>query len=489
MVFLALRVILLALAVVMVGAIVGLLVDSDGQVTLRVMGREYPPLSLFEAVFALGVFAVLVYLAYKLVRLGIATLRFLLGDETALTRFWARSKERRGLDALSKGMVAMAEGDAKTADAHARRATRLLGKRALTQLLNAQVADALGETSRARAHYRALAKEPETGLIGVKGLLDQAVKAGETDRAMKFAAHAFAMSPRDPAIQSTLFELQTRGGAWAEAKTTLSAMRKSKTIPADVAARRLAVLELECARAAHAEGDRPLAIKHADAAIKGAVDLAPAAAYAAKLHIEAGDPRRASRLLKEAWAANPNPALAEAYAAVAPDESTSERRARFSELFARNRDDVESRLSAAELAIADHDWHGARRALGDLAETEPTHRSLSIMAAIEKGEGAPESVVRGYLARAVAAPRGGHWVCDRCAAAPGRWSAVCPSCGGFDSLAWRSGLDAAPEAMHDAMLPLIVDDEPGASEADSEEDRLDAEAAAEAEREAEPARS
>ena len=40
-------------------------------------------------------------------------LRFLLGDETAISRYFSRSRERRGFDALSDGMVALASGDAE----------------------------------------------------------------------------------------------------------------------------------------------------------------------------------------------------------------------------------------------------------------------------------------------------------------------------------------------------------------------------------------
>ena len=52
--------------------------------------------------------------------------------------------------------------------------------------------------------------------------------------------------------------------------------------------------------------------------------------------------------------------------------------------------------------------------MGDLAETHPTARTLAIMAAIERGQGADDAVVKGWLARALTAPRGPQWVCDNC---------------------------------------------------------------------------
>jgi HemY protein len=169
------------------------------------------------------------------------------------------------------------------------------------------------------------------------------------------------------------------------------------------------------------------------------------------------DVRQAARLLVSAWREAPHPDLAAAYAEIEAEETPRARRRRFRELINANPDDPESKLLAAELAIADHDFRGARQAMGDLASDKPSHRSLTVMAAIEKGEGGSEAVIRGYLARAVTAPRGAHWICDRCGAAPAAWTAACPSCGGFDTLVWREE-DAAPESLDASMLPLMIDD-------------------------------
>ncbi|PJN92361.1 hypothetical protein CNY89_30355, partial [Amaricoccus sp. HAR-UPW-R2A-40] len=46
------------------------------------------------------------------------------------------------------------------------------------------------------------------------------------------------------------------------------------------------------------------------------------------------------------------------------------------------------------LALADEDFPAARKALGDLAETQPTARSLAIMAALERGSRSPTRISR-----------------------------------------------------------------------------------------------
>jgi HemY protein len=218
--------------------------------------------------------------------------------------------------------------------------------------------------------------------------------------------------------------------------------------------------------------------------VRAAPGLAPAAAFAARRHAHDGEKARAARLLKDAWRLSPQPEIAQAFAELAPEEDPAARRRRFRDLIGANPDHDESRYLAAELAIADSDWRGARKAMGDLPSEKPTHRSLALMAAIEKGEGGSEAVVRGYLARAVSAPRGAHWVCDRCGAAPGEWSALCGACKGFDTLEWRDG-PSGDESMGAAMLPLMMDDpvEPESAAERDEQDRLDDEAVEEAVRE------
>jgi HemY protein len=117
----------------------------------------------------------------------------------------------------------------------------------------------------------------------------------------------------------------------------------------------------------------------------------------------------------------------------------------------------ESRLTQAELHIAAEDFPAARRALGDLFETNPTQRSLTIMAAVERGEGADDAVVRGWLARALTAKRGPQWVCTNCQHVEPTWQAVCDNCGAFDTLEWRDTPEGAgPSATQTELLPLIV---------------------------------
>jgi HemY protein len=447
------------------------LADSTGTVTISLGGVDYPPLTHIEFLALLAVVLALAWFVLKMAKLGVALVATALGAETALTAHRARSREQRGLSALSAGMIAMAEGDLRRARGEADKAGKLLGAHDMVSLLRAQIAEAGGDTRAAREHYRGLARQQSTAVVGVRGLLGQALREGDLRKALKLAEHAFKLRPKESAVQQGLFELQVRNRAWAGAQETLGVMRRSKTIPEDVAVRRAAILDFEYARQRAAEGDEAEALSLATDAVAELPTLAPVAAFAATLMGAAGQARKAATVLHDAWAEQPQPVIAEALASLEPDETPGERRQRFRPLIEANPDHTESRLLEAELALADEDLPAARRAIGMLASEAPTHRSLALMAAIEKAAGAPEAVVRGYLARAVTAPRGAHWICERCGTAPGQWSAACPNCGGFDTLSWR---DRAP-SLDDGdptMLPLLTSEFAGDSEKEDADERV-----------------
>jgi HemY protein len=435
---------------------VGQLTEMGELATLTVMGREFVLTPLLAVLGAL-VLLLAVWLLFKTVGLLVATLRFLNGDETAISRYFNRRAERKGYEALAEGMMALAAGEGRLAIRKAERAEKYLGRPELTKLVVAQGAEMVGDTALATETFKALVTDDRTRFVGVRGLMKQKLAAGETETAMKLAEKALAIRPKNEEVQTTLLQLQARHEDWAGARATLAAALKSGNLPRDVHKRRDAVLALAHARDAMADGKIAEAVRDAEAAQAMAPGLVPAAVMAGRLAIADGKPKHATKILKSAWDMNPHPDIAAAFAEIVPDETPSERLKRFKPLIAKHAGSAEARLLEAELQIAAEDFPAARRALGDLAETSPTARSLTIMAAIERGAGAEDRVVRAWLAKAVMAPRGMQWVCDSCGHVHAEWRPVCSHCGSFDRLSWQEVAQSEAALMGPAqMLPLIV---------------------------------
>ena len=78
-------------------------------------GTEYT-LGPVQALIALVLLLAAGWIAFKVLGLALAFIRFLMGDETAIDRYFARSRERKGYEALSEGMLAVASGGGGTAE-------------------------------------------------------------------------------------------------------------------------------------------------------------------------------------------------------------------------------------------------------------------------------------------------------------------------------------------------------------------------------------
>ncbi len=410
--------------------------ETGDRLTLVYGGTEYM-LGPVQTMIAVAVVILLGWFAVRLLGLVLAFVRFLMGDETAISRYFDRSRERKGYAALSEGMLAVASGEGRLAQDKAARAAKLLDNAQATELLAAQAAEVAGDKAKAAEVYRRLLGDERTRFVGVRGLLRQKLDEGDTVTALKLAEKAYALKPRSTEVQDTLLELQTKQGDWKGARAILKDKRKQGQLPQDVHIRRDAVLALKEASDVLAAGNSISAREAAISASRASPDLIPAAVLAARSYIAQNDARNAARVLQKTWSVRPHPSIAATYAEIAPDEKPAARLRRFEDLMRQNPDHEETRLLRAELLLTAEDFPGARRALGDLAEKHPTVRSLSLLAAIERGEGADDAVVRGILARALVASRGPQWVCDKCHNVMAEWSPVCDSCGGFDTLTWR----------------------------------------------------
>ena len=448
------RIILFISAIALVTFGIVFLIDTGGEVRVSIAAMEYS-FSPLMAMIAVILLLVAVWITIILLGLIIAVLHFFNGDETALTRYFNRNREKRGFDALAEGMVALASGEGKAALAQVSKAEKLLGRPELTNLVNAQAAEMTGDTKKALKYYKSLLKNDRTRFVGVRGLMKQKLAEGDTATAMKLAEKAFALRPAHEDTQNLLFEMQSDAGDWSGARDTLVTKVQKGALPKDVGRRREALLALADAKdkldADDIEAGRIAALN----ANKLAPTLIPAAVLAAEMQILSGHKSTAAKILKKAWAGNPHPELAAAFATIEEDETPTQRLKRFLALTKVNSDNPETRLLKAELALADDDFPASRRALGDLYETDPTARSLSIMAAIHRGEGAGDEVVRGWLNKALVASRGPQWICSSCNNIHDVWAPKCDNCKTFDSMDWKSPPASDTVTQTTRVLPFV----------------------------------
>lgn len=388
---------------------------------------------------------------------------------------------REGYAALTSGFVAVAAGDAEEAKRLTRRAHALLREPELTHLLAAQAAQLGGDDAAARRYFTGLLDAPGTEFLGVRGLLTLAEQEGDGDGAMRLAQRAETLRPKVPWVHEKVFGLEVEAGRWAAAEGTIRDALKHKTLEPAAGKRRRAVVLLEQSRQAEAEDDRAQAIKLARRALVDAPELAPAAIRLARLLHEAGEDRRARKIVEEAWQHAPHPALARLYGALAPAGDAMKQLKAVDKLAQIWPDHPASHLALGWASLEAKLWGEARRHLLAAGNDKPTATICRLMAALEEAENGDTPEARAWYASAAEAAPDPGWVCGGCGALADDWSAVCANCGAFDNLIWSTpprvsalppgdsveiagsaiaGIDAAtPEGINLATLPPDAGDE------------------------------
>jgi HemY protein len=370
----------------------------------------------------------------------------------------AEERRRRGFAALTQGLLAVAAGDAKAANRHARDANELLSEPTLTLLLGAQAAQLAGDARAAEERFTEMLAGKETEFLGLRGLFIQASRRGDRSVALAYLRKAAELRPGTPWVINALFDLHVADARWAEAQEALGVAEKGKLLDSDVARRRRAVL-LAAEAGAMLNQDRTRALTLAEEAVRLSPALTPAATLAARLLGEDGRTWRAQAIIENAWAQAPHPDLAAVYAKLKPEESPRERASRLMGLAERNAAHIESRLLTAQQWLQLKDWMQARAALADLPERAPSARVAALMAEIAQGLGLAGEM-HYWLDRAMRAPREPQWVCDNCRNQVPSWSPVCPSCAAFDTLSWCMRTETIlPDEPAVAGLPALADRE------------------------------
>jgi len=401
--------------------------DRPGEVVITWQGKHIET-SVAVLAIAAALVAVIAIFGWWILRGLIRT--------PARMRLTARARRgRRGYLALSRGLIAVGSGDARAARRFADEAGRIAPDEPLTLLLGAQAAQLAGDRAAAERTFRAMAQRDDTRLLGLHGLFIEAQRAPDAAAARVIAEEA-AKSAEAPAWAArAVLEFRCAGGDWDGALDRLERNMKAGLLDKAAWQRQRAVLLTARALAAETT-DRTLARTLALEAVRLAPTLVPAAALSGRLLGEAGDMRRAARVIEAAWQANPHPDLAETYTHLRPGDSARDRLKSTEALARLSPASVEGALAVAQAALDAREFAVARAALAPL-RSAPTQRVAMLIAKLAEMEG-DEGRAREWTARALHARRDPAWTADGLVS--DRWMPVSPVTGRLDAFEWKEPL-------------------------------------------------
>ncbi len=381
----ALTIILLAAAAV----VAGLIAETPGTLTLQWQDVR---VDTTVAVFALLIVALVIVLMilWRLISGLIRLPRWLSGSERERRR-------RRGYEALSRGLVAIAAGDASTARRQAQRAEALLDRGPLTLLVAAQAAQLEGNDETATKLFTQLMERPETEMLGLRGLLTQAMKREAWEDALSLARRAYRIDDKSPWVVETLFSLQKRLGQWVEADRTLGQQARLRLLPqASVQAERAGLFYQKSL-----ETDGEEAQRWAREALKADPSFTPASVRLARLLTAAGRQRKARQVIEQAWAHHPDADLVDPYFEASECHDAMAKVRAAERLSRENPNHPESKLALAIAAIEARQWSDARAALYAAGGDHPGPRVCKLMAALEEAENGDLVSASSWLRRAM----------------------------------------------------------------------------------------
>ncbi|GAB0118832.1 heme biosynthesis HemY N-terminal domain-containing protein [Acidisoma sp. 7E03] len=349
---------------------------------------------------------------------------------------------RQGEFAVTRAFSALAAGDAKAARREAARARRLLPEAPMALLVSAEAARLAGRTEEMEAEYRRLAEIPDAAFLGLRGLLRQAIDAGDWTLAADLARRAELAHPGALWLRRERARLALRTGAWAEA-LALAGPDAPRAVMATAAA--------------EATEDPMQAMRLAKEAYNADPTLSPAVlAYARRLRA-ARDGRKAEQVVERAWARAPHPDLAAFY--LEPEEDALARVKRAEKLAGFAPGHGESALVQARASLAAKLTGEARRLAQRALDAGLDQRRVWVLLAdIEEADAAAGGgeaatfAAHEALRRAQSAGPDPRWHCTECGTDHAAWHAACPACSTVGTVVWTAETGPARRAASRALL-------------------------------------
>ncbi len=327
----------------------------------------------------------------------------------------ADARRRHGEEAVTRGFMAIANGDGTEARRQSVKALDQSDNIVLVRILSALAAEESGDATAARSAYSAMLSVPELRLAGLKGLVQLADKAGDTAETVRLATEAYNLPRPTMWAFETLFEAKLSAGEWGQALDLIDGALNRKLISPIFSERAKASLMAATAAQLETAPDaqtRDQAMDYALRAAKLQPQFTPAPVIASRQLLAAGKLGRAEDILESGWGAQPHPAIWLAYRDLVGGETPRERARRLQGLIDRNPRHRESRLLQLERALlinARADIIAAVAALeDDAADDVLTRRLCGLLARASQALG-DHDAARTWTARAALARAEPDW--------------------------------------------------------------------------------
>lgn len=376
----------------------------------------------------------------------------------AYMRYRAQKRQARGYKALLRSLTAASVGDYKNARYLAYRAQQFLpeSEKGFPLLVQAQALRELGKDKQGGLNidepYELLLKNAETTLLGLQGLIQNAILASDFPKALVVAREAVRKYPKNFRLLQTVYDLEIRNRLWSDALKTLDLAVKNKIIAKDRGRADRAALYCVLGDMAVEAGRQSEGVRLYKKALDADATFEPAVMRLARLFMTIDQKDKAASVVFKAWKKFPHPDYARIWMEACPARKGAGAVFKWTrKIAAYHKDSLEAVLALAEAAIIDSLWGEARDLLMRAEKISPDSRLYALWVRLEEGTTNRPDVIRQWMDRARHAPDAAVWVCSKTGRRYPVWQAVVEPEGHFNTLVWQS----TPAAAVAAGAPMI----------------------------------
>ncbi len=360
-------------------------------------------------------------------------------------RYWRERSLKKSHISLTRSLVLLSAGDYKHAAYHAYRAQALLPKGfdgSVAGFIEAHSSQKAGQDKRARQNYQHLLENKESAFLGIQGLMQSEIEAGDFESSLRMAYRALELHPKQPWIIKTVYDLEIKNGHWNKALLTLEKLKKVKGLDDEIYESDKKALYVVLADE-KSSLDHKGSISYLKKSLSINAGFIPAARRLALIYIEDGKKKLARKVVEKAWDITPHPELIKIWTMLAPENKpnkTSQRLKWFEKLVARNPDAVEGQLAIAQIALDDGLWGEARAYLTQAEKLDANADVYKLWARLEELSTRNEEAVSAWLRKASDAKSSKKWVCKLTYRQYEQWYAIAEPHGSFNTIRWSNPL-------------------------------------------------
>lgn len=437
------------------------LVTQEGDVDINMMGYSLSmPTGIF-LLFILTSFIVTLTL-YRLVR-GI------LNAPKKMVAYTQASQRKKSFRALTRGLVAVAAGDAKQATHYSKQTKNLWPDlKGLPLLLEAQAAQLRGETGLAQNRFERMLADNDSAFLGVRGLMNEALKNNDYARALDFARKAEKQHPKKPWVVKGVYDLEIKNRQWRDALRTNHKLNKLKIYDKDkITSDRIAIYLHHHDKALKA-GDEKAALSEVEKAYKLDPNFVPTVTRYCRYLIQNGQHKKVVRLIEKSWKNQTHPDLADLWIKLAPepkgknpDKDQAKKIEWVERLLDLQPNSATAQIMAAKVAMEFNLWGEAKAYLNRAEKIYPSVEVYRLLTFVEQNSTHNEEAIHHLMERASRALPDKVWMCQETGIIYDEWSAIAKPHGAFNSIIWdvpgAQVLKRTHNVIDVADSPLLID--------------------------------